>query len=50
MEDEVFYRDYMDFVTWYLTKRMRCELGTLEDEEVVTEWYINHLKEKLYFN
>ena len=44
--------------SWYFrmwikeeNRQFRKSLRTRDqDEEVVTEWYINHLKEKLYFN
>ena len=49
MSDEPYKDHYNDFITWYLTKRMRCELGSIEDEELVTEWYINHLKDQNQF-
>jgi|TARA_R110000765_G_C18889584_1_gene602927 hypothetical protein len=41
--------DYMEFITWYLTKRMNCTFSAKEDEEVVTEWYVNHLKDQELF-
>jgi len=41
--------DYLEFITWYLTKRMKCELNSKEDEVLVTEWYVNHLKDQELF-
>ena len=49
MTDEPKRDDYMEFITWYLTKRMKCELTPKDDEELVTEWYVNHLKEQELF-
>jgi len=47
MSDEMKVNDhYMEFITWYLTKRMRNELSMKEDEELVTKWYVNHMNDQ----